>query len=96
MQLFLLKRCILGAHFYLQKYLPHDRNGHGIFVLCLGSLAINLFLDPWRMLRVALGSSGARSEFNSPGERWDVCPAEPKNAVLQALRLCWLSGAAAA
>lgn len=43
---------------------------------------------PWRMLRVALGSSGARSEFNSPGERWDVCPAEPKNAVLQALRPC--------
>lgn len=33
---------------------------------------------------MALGSSGAKSEFISPGEHWHLCPAKPQNAVLQA------------
>lgn len=45
MQHFYLKITFWELTFFLQKCLSHNRNGHGIFVLCLFSFDINLFLD---------------------------------------------------
>lgn len=42
---------------------------------CEHSLALRV---PWRLLRVALGSSRARSQLNSPGECWECVLPSPK------------------